>query len=86
MEKHQEDEFLKEIFEEINTCITSESDTYKNSKMKKTYLRLLDEKHNKEEIIDLIASVIISEALFFFKSSENELLSNRFNKNEEYYY
>ena len=81
MKEQQEDDFLKEIFEEINTCITNDSGEYKNSQIKKTYCRLLKENHNKDDIIDLIASVIISEPLFFFKSSGSELLNDRFHKN-----
>lgn len=79
--KHQENEFLKSIFDEINTCIDNDSDEYKNSKIKSTYLRLRDENVKKDKAIDLIASVVVSEALFFFKSKKNELLGERFYKN-----
>ena len=79
---HQDNEFLQSVIDEIKKCINSESDEYRGSKIKSTYLRLRDNNINKDKAINLIAYVITHESILFYEN-RGELFGERFFKNLE---
>lgn len=75
------DVFLSSIFSTIRESISINDNNEKTSDIKRTYLRLIKQNINEDEIIDAIASVVICEMYFALKCKEYDLFKERFHEN-----